>query len=167
MNNPLSLLDLTKEEDLLKPIANNLFSRVYQTGLAGRGLAHLSYLNGDRQEHSFQQHGVVVHLKPERNSQRCLGGLLESENIDIGDMAIIPTNVSHWHQVETEVSEQIVITIEPDIFASIAHEVINPDRLELIPTFAQPDPLVSALGAKPQGKLRLKQLRHTLCRIII
>ena len=158
MNDRLSLLDLTKEEDFLKPIAitNHLFSKVYETGLAGCGLAHIGYLGGKQQEHSFQQNGIVVHLKPEQNSVRCLGGLLESETIGIGDMAIIPTSVSHWHKVETEVREQIVVTIEPQVISSIAHEVINPDRIELRPTFAQPDPLIQHLALNLKANLDSK-----------
>lgn len=158
MNNQLSLLDLTREEDFLKPIAitNHLFSKVYETGLAGCGLAHISYLGGKQQEHSFQQNGILVHLQPEQNSLRCLGGLLEVENIGIGDTAIIPTSVRHWHRVETEIREQLVVTIESHVIASIAHEVINPERIELRPTFARPDPLIQHIALNLKANLDSK-----------
>ena len=152
MNQRLSLLDLTKADDLLPPITNNIFNKVYQTKLAGRGLAHFSYLGGERREYSFEQHAIVVHLQPEQNL-RCLGGRLATENIDIGDIAIIPSQMSHWHQVETEISEQIAIAIEPKYVASIAHEVIDPDRLELLPTFARTDPLIQHLALNLKANL--------------
>ena len=153
MNIHLSLLDLNQEEDCLKPIANNLFTKVYPTGLTGCGLVHTSYLAGEHREHSFRQHGIVVHLKPEQNSLRRLGGSLQKEDADVGDIAIIPTKINHWQKVETEVAENIILTIEPEVISSIAHEVIDPDRVELIPTFAKSDPLIQHLAIDLKANL--------------
>lgn len=153
MNNQLSLLDLTQEEDCLKPIANNLFTKVYQTGLTGCGLVHTSYRAGEHREHSFQQHGIIIHLKSEQNSLRRLGGSLKQENVDVGDIAIIPTKISHWQKIETEVAENIIVTIEPEVVSTIAHEVINPDRVKLLPTFAKPDPLIQHLAINLKANL--------------
>ena len=153
MNDQLSLLDLTKKEDFLKPITNNIFAKVYQTGLTGCGLIHASYLAGEHREHSFRQHGIVVHLKPKHNSFRRLGDVLEQENAKAGDMAIIPTNVSHWQKIETDVAENIMVSIEPRVVSTIAYELIDPDRVELLPTFAKPDPLIQHLAIALKANL--------------
>ncbi len=152
-NNQLSLLDLTREEDFLKTVPNNIFTKVYQTGLAGQGLLHTGHLAGEYNEHSFQQHSIVVHLKPEHNSLRRLGDLVKVENINVGDMAIIPTKVKHWQKIETEITESIILTIEPQVISGIAYETNNSDRVELLPTFAKPDPLIQYLALNLKANL--------------
>ena len=153
MNAKIPLLDLTKESNFLNPIDSSIFAKVYQTGLTGCGLVHTSYLPGKHNEHSFGQHGIVIHLKPEQNSLRCLGGLVKKENVRVGDMAIVPRNISHWQSIEAGVSERIILTIEPRVISRIAHETIDRDSVELLPTFAKPDPLIHHLGVNLKANL--------------
>ncbi|MEL7245798.1 MAG: hypothetical protein AAGM40_26215, partial [Cyanobacteria bacterium J06573_2] len=69
MDNQQSLsIDLTKEEDAFKFTPNHFFTKVYETGLPGKGLIHVSHPACEYNEHYNQQHCIAVHLKPERNS---------------------------------------------------------------------------------------------------
>ena len=73
MNNQQTLsIDLTKEEDAFKFVTNHFFTKVYETGLPGKRLIYASHPACEYNEHYIQQHGIVVHLKPERNSLRRL-----------------------------------------------------------------------------------------------
>ena len=113
---------------------------------------------------------IVVHLKPEHNSLRRMGNCLEIENPDVGDVAIVPANVNHWQRIETEVSEAIVLTIEPQFISTIAHETVPGNKVELLPTFARPDPLIqhlalnlkTALDSDNYDRLYAESLFHTL-----
>ncbi|MGL5833307.1 MAG: helix-turn-helix domain-containing protein [Waterburya sp.] len=141
-NHQIPLLDLTKEKDLLKITSNFFFIKIYETELPGQGLLRDIHPACEYNEYSFQQHSIVVHLKPEQNSLRRMGDCLEIENVNVGDVAIIPAQVNHWQRIETEVAEGILLTIEPQILSRIADKTMNRDQVELLPTFAQPDPLI-------------------------
>ena len=149
----LSSIDLTKQGCLEKTYPKQSFVNVYQTKLAGQEIIHGGHDACEYKEHSYQQHSIVVHLKPEHNSSRRLGDLVKVENPEVGDVAIVPANVNHWQRIETEESEGIILTIEPQIISSIAHETVNPERVELLPTFAKADPLIHQLALSIKADL--------------
>ncbi|MGL5075884.1 MAG: helix-turn-helix transcriptional regulator, partial [Waterburya sp.] len=137
----------------LKTVPEIFFCQIYETELPRQGLIHNSHPACEYNEHSFQQHGIVVHLKPEQNSLRRMGDCVEIENVNVGDVAIIPAKVNHWQRIETEITEGILLTIEPQAISHIAYETINSDKVELLPTFAQPDPLIQNLALNLQANL--------------
>jgi AraC family transcriptional regulator len=60
-------------------------------------------------------------------------------------IAIAPANVPH--QVSwTGEGNFVLLLIDPDYIARIAHEYVDPDRVELMPCFETPDPLIYQLG---------------------
>jgi AraC family transcriptional regulator len=145
------VLDFTKEEEFLKTVPNCFFTKIYKTELSGQGLIHNSHPACEYNEHSCQQHGIVVHLKPEQNSLRRMGDCLEIENVNVGDVAVIPAKVNHWQRIDTDVNEAILLTIEPQLISHIAHETVDSDKVELLPTFAQPDPFIRHLALNLQS----------------
>ena len=169
MNDQTPVLDLSKEEDFLQTAPDHFFTKVYETQLPGQGLIHESHPACEYNEHSFQQHGIVVHLKPEQNSLRRMGDCLEVENVNVGDVAIVPANVNHWQRIDTE-AEGILLTIEPQLISTIAYETVPNDKVELLPTFARPDPLIQhlalnlkiALDSDNYDRLYAESLFHTL-----
>ena len=170
MNDQTPVLDLSKEKDFLQTAPNHFFTKIHETQLPGQGLIHESHPACEYNEHCYQQHGIVVHLKPERNSLRRLGDCLEVENVNVGDVAIVPANVNHWQRIEAEVSEGILLTIEPQLISTIAHETVPSDKVELLPTFARPDALIqhlalnlkTALDSDNYDRLYAESLFHTL-----
>ena len=170
MKDQIPVLDFTKEKDFLQIAPNFFFNKIYKTELPGQGLMHGSHPACEYREAYCQQHGIVVHLKPEPNSRRRMGDCLEVENVDVGDVALIPANVNHWQRIETEVAEAIVLTIEPQLITTIAHETVLNDKVELIPTFARPDPLIrhlalnlkTALDSDNYDRLYAESLFHAL-----
>ena len=163
-------IDLTEQSSFDKIFPDRFFTNVYETKLSGQGLIHQGHSACEYQEHSLQQHGIVIHLKPEHNSVRRMGDSVEIENVSVGDVAIVPANVNHWQRIEAEVSEAILLTIEPQIISRIAHEAVNPERVELLPTFAHPDPLIhhlalnlkACLDSDSCDRLYAESLFHTL-----
>ena len=145
-------INATEEQDLSN-VTDYSFINIYPTELPGQSLIHSRHSACEYNEHSYQQHGIVIHLKPEQNSLRRLGNLVEVENPTIGDIAIIPANVNHWQRIETEVAEGLLLTIEPQVISHIAHETINPDKVELLPVFAKPDPLIYGIALNLKANL--------------
>ena len=147
------VIDMTKEEDILRTIPNHFFSKIHETGLEGRGVWHGSHPACEYPEYYSQQHGIVVHLQPEQNSLRRLGDSVEVENVNVGDVAIVPAHVDHWQRIETDVCEGLILTLEPHLLSRFAHESVDSDRLELLPTFAQSDPLIQAIALSIKSEL--------------
>lgn len=85
-------------------------------------------------------------------SQRNLAGKIQQENIKVGDVVIIPANVSHQVEWETPGS-WIMLGIETKIFNRTLYETVDPDNQEVIPHFAHSDPLVYQLGLKLKAEV--------------
>ena len=112
MNNQQTLsIDCNKEEDIFKFAPNKIFTKLYDTGLPGKGVFHAAHSACEYKEHSYEQHGIFVHLKPEHNSLRRMGDSVEIENVNVGDMAIIPANVNHWQRIDAEAVEGIALIV--------------------------------------------------------
>ena len=129
---------------------------VHQTGLEGRGIIHIKNSPCETPTHHSTKHLVIIHLKSETRSERRLDRRLEVENPCVGDIAIIPAKVDHWH-VMRQNSEGIVLSIEPETLSTCARETVNLDKIEIIPTFTQPDPLISGIGLALKTALEFSQ----------
>jgi AraC family transcriptional regulator len=123
------------------------FLKMYQTRIAGVGICHAAQPAYEYPEVVFQQHVLFIHLRPEVGSERRIGDRLQEENVQIGDIAIVPAYANHWQGIEQDIAEAVVISLEPEFLARTALELVNPDRIELLPTFAQADPLIYGIGA--------------------
>lgn len=140
--------------------AKLFFEKRYVTELDGRGLIHAGYSTHEYAEHCYLQHSILVYLGSEDNSLRKIGDTLHKENINYGDIAIVPAGVNHWKQSGSDVSEMIVLTIEPNFLSRIARENINTNSIELKPTFAQTDTLIQSIALNIKAELdRLKSDR--------
>ncbi len=68
------------------------------------------------------------------SGERWLDGKLKTEERNIGDIAIIPANVSHRCNWNTSV-QFMILAIEPKLLEQVGIDWINCDRIELIPQF--------------------------------
>lgn len=102
-------------------------------------------------EHSNAQHVVVVHHSGTQ-VERVLNGRRRSELVLKGNVVMIPASVLHkssWY-LESEVT---LLMLEPTLLAQIAHESVDPHRVELLPQFAKPDPLIYGIGLSLKSAL--------------
>ena len=122
------------------------FEKYYPTRLEGRGFVHVSHPACEYQEHLFLQHSIFIYLQPKQIAVRKLGDSIQTENINFGDIAIIPARINHWQKTKEAASEVIILTIEPNILTRVAREKINADWIELRPTFAQANLLIQSIA---------------------
>jgi AraC family transcriptional regulator len=100
----------------------------------------------------YAQHTIVIHLNSKTNLERKLDGRLQDYNMSIGDIAIIPANINHY-AVNKEECEGLFLGIDTQFFSKVACESINPDTIELVPSFIQSDPLIHHLGLALKSEL--------------
>jgi AraC family transcriptional regulator len=85
-------------------------------------------------------HSIVVHSEP-LQIESLLDSRRQHEQIAKGDIVIIPANTRNQHIWNREVAFSLLL-LDPTLIAQIAYESIDVDRVEILPHFATPDPLI-------------------------
>ena len=78
-------------------------------------------------------------------SERWLNDRFQSKCMARGDILIVPENISYQGQWDNLI-EFILLEIEPKLIQSIAYESIDPEKVEILPTFPQSDPLIHQIA---------------------
>ena len=121
-------------------------------------------------EHYCWQHCIVVYLKSEYNSPKKIGELVKVENVSFAQIAVIPAHTKDWEKIDSQVSEVIILSIEPNLLSHIAREQIEATSVELKSTFAQPDILIQSialnlkveLDSRTSDRIYVESLFHAL-----
>ena len=103
---------------------------------------------------SVKQHciGILTDIPSTVETERIIDGRFVREHNVQGEFVIIPANTTHqaaWYQEGCS----IAIVIEPTVFAQTIYEVVDPDKVELLPQFATPDPFVYQIGVALKSAL--------------
>ena len=124
-------------------------------------MIHASHLTYGYLEHCGLQHCIVVYFKPEPHPPNKVGNLVEAERVSFADITIIPAHtnqmtrwtrlpfpreMSVWSSMESEVSEAIILSIEPDLLNRIAKDKIEASSIELQSAIAQSDILIKSIA---------------------
>ncbi|MEL6930999.1 MAG: AraC family transcriptional regulator, partial [Cyanobacteria bacterium J06600_6] len=114
--------------------------------------------------------GIFIDVPSPAMTDRYIGGDFKQEKVIQGSCVIVPANTSHYAEWNKE-GGSLTIAINPQAFAQTVYEVVDPDRIELLPLFSTPDPLMYQIGVSlksalsKQGKtsrLYAETLIHTL-----
>jgi AraC family transcriptional regulator len=104
-------------------------------------------------EHYPNQHVIAIQTQGVVQSERRLDGEFRRESLVAGDVCIVPANTRHWIRWRSlrfaeSTGEQnlLLISFEPTFLKQLDPEVIDPDRIEILPHFAKSDPLIYQLG---------------------
>lgn len=132
------------------PRRNLLSSR--QAGWNGIYLEYHDSPSHETPEHYPNQHVVAIQTQGVVEAERKLGDRIQQEQIRAGDVCIVPAYT--LHQIRSQ-GEQglILLSLEPSFLAQVAPEFINRDRIELLPHFAQADPLIHQIGLSLKSAL--------------
>ena len=85
-------------------------------------------------------------------TERIIDGRLTQEQNSQGECIIVPANTTHQAAWDREGSA-LTIAIDSVVFAHTIHEVVDPNRVELLPQFATPDPLIYQIGVALKSAL--------------
>lgn len=132
------------------PRRNLLSSR--QAGWQGIYLEYHNSPSHETPEHYPTQHVVAIQTQGVVEAERKLGDRLQQEQIRAGDVCIVPAYTRHQIRSQGE-QGLILLSLEPSLIAQVAPEFIDRDRIELLPHFAQADPLVHQIGLSLKSAL--------------
>lgn len=106
-------------------------------------------------ECNHSQHAIVVH--PVTTSlariERRLNGRWQDEQMIRGEFVLVPAGAQHQVIWNREI-EYTLLLLEPTYIARIAREEIYPESVELVPRFAQSDPLIYQIGLALKRELQ-------------
>ncbi len=81
-----------------------------------------------------------------------LDGRFQRSGIANGTSLLTPAHTSYWANWEAG-GNFLMLSLEPNFVAQLAHETIQPDRVELLPRFAMHDPLIHQIGLSLKAEL--------------
>ena len=99
------------------------------------------------------QNVVAIFHQPVKRVKRMFGDDVRDECINTGDIVVSPANISHSSCWDEEISFTLLF-FEPELMARAAYEFIDPSRIELLPHFAQPDPVIYEIGQSLMAQLQ-------------
>ena len=92
----------------------------------------------DTPEHQGTWHVIAYcpafEVSGERSGERWLDGKLKTEARNQGDIAVIPAGISqrcNWNTL----AQFTILAIAPALLEQVAQDLVNPDRIELIPHY--------------------------------
>lgn len=154
MRSPLLNLDFSKEEVLTQvfPQFPTLTSKT--AGWNGIYLAYDYQLPGETPEVSGLQHGIGIFTEVSTpiKVERKIGEVFRCELVKQGDVVIVPagtTNQTQWYGS----GGVVMLGFEPGIFNRAIYDLVEPEKVELAPHFATPDPLICQLGLTLKAEL--------------
>lgn len=142
-------IDFSKEKEAgyqrvfsRSPLLTNL-----SAGWNGVHFAYDYHPPGEIPEVAATQHGVAIYTDASVpiQAERTLDGRFRCEQVVQGDILVTPANIGTRAQWDRE-GGVIYLGFEPSVFAHAMYEVLDPDRIQLVPHFATPDPLVHQIG---------------------
>ena len=154
MRSPLLNLDMSTEEALAQVFPQ---FPVLTSKTAGWNDIYLAYdyqLPGETPEVSGLQHGIAIFTEVPTpiKAERKLGEVSRSELVKQGDVVIVPagtTNQTQWY----DSGGVIMLGFESGIFNRATYDLVEPEKIELTPHFATPDPLICQLGLTLKAEL--------------
>jgi AraC family transcriptional regulator len=110
-------------------------------------IAYDQYPPGEIPKILVPQHclGIYTDMPSTIQTERMIDGSSRQEKNIQGHFVLVPANLSHqvaWNKP----GGAITIAINPIVFAQTIYEVVDPNRIELLPQFATVDPFVYQTG---------------------
>lgn len=149
---PLAL-DFTQPDALSQLLPRAPLLSSHQLGWDGIHTEYHQQPAWETPESCGPHHAIVVsHFEQPIKTERVLDGRRQSELALTGDIAIIPANIQHKVSWDSE-GHFTLLFLEPTYIAQIAHESVEAERVEIVPHFATPDPLIYQIGLLLKSEL--------------
>ncbi|WP_414584052.1 helix-turn-helix domain-containing protein [Scytonema sp. PCC 10023] len=162
---PLTV-DFTKEGAALQVFPRPPVLTSYQSKWNGIYVEYHQQPAWENREFCTTQHVIAIHqfansLRHRIKMERVLDGRKQNEQLGYGEIVITPAHVATRGRWDREI-DCIALMLEPTHIARIAHESVDGDRVELIPHFAKPDPVIHQISLLLKSELESNGLGSRL-----
>ncbi len=146
-------IDYQARQSLAKVIPKAPVLTSQDLGLRGIEIQAHHQPAAEMPEHISDKHIVAIHHAPETLwCERAINGQRRVEKIEDGQVVIIPAHTTHSSAWKSSVTATVIV-LEPEHLAQLAPESIQPDQVELLPTFSTFDPVIHQIGGLLQSEL--------------
>jgi len=155
--------DFKQENEILKILPRLPLVTSHGFGWHGIEVQQHRQPTWETPEHHFPAQHTLIVVSPTNyatQAKRSLGTLQKDEQI-AGKVAILPAQVPHKSSWAGE-SDFTLLMLESSFLAHIAHESVNVDLVELLPTFAKHDPIIHQIGSLLQTELESESTNSRL-----
>jgi AraC family transcriptional regulator len=139
-------------------LSNSPLLSSFQSGWSSIQIAHFRQSSIDFPEISNSQHMVIIPLGSQAfDYEMTLGGRLQKvshgeKDFTNGCIQVMPADLPHGFHCNSTI-EWIHCYLEPTFLSQIAHESVNPDRVELLLTLKKADLLIYQIGLALKSSL--------------
>ena len=123
--NKLLNLDCFQEDSTPQIVVGDRLLSSHQAGWPNIVLEYWSRAPQEVPVYSSKQHTVVIRLQTEKNTERKLDGVFRQENIQIGDLVLIPAHVEHWARFQED-AELVILSLAPKALATTIDDDLDP-----------------------------------------
>ena len=154
-------VDLAEEEAMARLLPRSPLLSSHTRGWDGILVQHHQQPAWEMPVYAPSHHTLSIHHSSHvTESERVLDGKWRTENIHQGDVALIPANVIHQKRWRRDCSFTLLM-LDPAYVAQLAAEALDgvghvslkETRLEVLPQFAQSDPLLYQIGVALKSEL--------------
>ncbi|MBW4695795.1 MAG: AraC family transcriptional regulator [Lyngbya sp. HA4199-MV5] len=146
-------VDFTQDDEVLRVLARPPLLTSQSLAWNGIYVQHHRQPAWETPAYAHTRHMLMVHQAQHVvHSERVLDGRRQKEVLGNQQIVIVPASVSHQAVWDSEANFTLLF-LEPDHLAQVAYEAVNGDRVELIPQFATPDPLIYQIGLALQSEM--------------
>lgn len=146
-----STLDFSKPQTALQVFERSPLLTSHAAGWAGIHLEYHHQSPYKNPEIYPLQHVIFIKLEPSPGG-RIIDGRLSRQQATAGDIIIYPANTPQQCWSDRD-SKFILLSLEPTQFRHVAWELLDPDRVELMPLFPQPEPLIYQIALSLKTEL--------------
>jgi len=149
---PLTV-DFTKKDAILEVLPRAPLLSSSQVGWNSIYLEHHCQSGDEMLKHCHTQHVVMIHhLQRPLKAEQMIDGCFQSGCLVNGEILVVPAQVQHRSCWAREV-KYTLLTLEPSFVTRTAYELIEPERVEIVPYFPKPDPLIYQIGLALKAEL--------------
>ena len=145
------MLDFSKPQTVLQVFERSPLLTSQAAGWTGIHLEYHHQSPYKNPEIYPLQHVIVIKIAPSPGG-RIIDGRSSCQQATAGDIVIVPANTPHQCWSDTD-SKFILLSLEPTQFKRMAWESIDPERVELMPLFPQPEPLIYQIALSLKTEL--------------
>ena len=158
VHNQLIAVDFSQSAATSKVLERPNLLSSHQASWNGMYLEHHQHPAHETPEHYPKQHVVAIQTQGKITAERRLNERLRQEEINVGDICVVPAYTRHWFQSSGE-QELILLSFDPGFLKGIAYESTQSSSLELLPHFVQRDPLIYQIGLSLKAALENNPLK--------
>lgn len=157
-------LDMTQDESLLRVFPRLPWLTSHHLGWDGIQVQCHRQPAYELSEVSYQQHTILVGKNTsDLTIDRTIVAQRRVFQVTDGDIGLIPANATHKCNCIAERDyDYMILLLQPFHLANIAYETVDCERVELIPHFIKPDPLIHGIALALKSELELQQQANQL-----